>query len=113
VKKIEAVIKPFKLDDVQAGLGALEATGLTVVEVSSCGLGLGAGGDGAHDARIATVGAPKVKLEIIVEDERAVLVAEAIERAAHTGRDGDGTITILRVDEAVRIRTGERGDAAI
>lgn len=112
MKKIEAVIKPFKLDDVKAGLAAIAATGLTVVEVSSCGLGLGEAAV-ERSARSSDVAAPKVKLEIIIEDERAPLVADTIERAAHTGRDGDGTITILHVDDAIRIRTGERGDAAV
>ena len=111
MKKIEAIIKPFKLDDVKASLGAIDATGLTVVEVEGCGLQ-----PGNHD-HYRSMGAPnsspKVKLEIITEDDKASQVASAIERAAHTGRAGDGTITILQVDDVIRIRTGEHGDAAV
>ena len=112
MKKIEAIIKPFKLDDVKASLGAIDTTGLTVTEVSGCGLqglcdDLYRSSSGAQDS------APKVKLEVITEDDKAGQVASAIERAARTGREGDGTITILPVDEVVRVRTGERGVAAV
>jgi nitrogen regulatory protein P-II 1 len=110
MKKIEAIIKPFKLDQVRESLGAIDAKGLTVLEVMRCGLHPEetlriAGGDPA--------GAPTMKLEIIAEDERAEAIARAIERAAYTGRDGDGVISILHVDDVVRIRTGEHGVIAI
>jgi nitrogen regulatory protein P-II 1 len=112
MKKIEAIIKPFKLDDVKASLGSIDATGLTVTEVQGCGLQRLADdvyriSNGAQDS------APKVKVEIITEDDKAALVASTIERAAHTGREGDGTITILPVDDVVRVRTGERGGIAV
>jgi nitrogen regulatory protein P-II 1 len=112
MKKIEAIIQPCKLDDVKLSLGALDTTGLTVAEVKGCGLQNG------HPDRYRSVGAaedssPKVKIEIITDDDKAMQVANAIERAAHTGRHGDGLITIIQVDDAVRIRTGERGPAAI
>src|SRR5689334_659289 len=106
MKKIEAIIQPFKLDQVRQSLGALDAKGLTVLEVLRCGLNAQevlriAGGD--------PDGAPTMKIEVITEDERAEVIARAIERAAYTGRDGDGVISILHVDDVVRIRTGEHG----
>jgi len=112
MKKIEAIIKPFKLDDVKASLVALDTTGLTVAEVKGCGLQNGHF-DRYSSASAAQDSSPKLKIEIITDDGKAMQVATAIERAAHTGRNGDGMITILQVDDAVRIRTGERGDAAI
>ena len=110
MKKIEAVIKPFKLDQVRQSLGALDAKGLTVLEVVRCGLHPG---DTFRSVAGEIDGAPNVKIEIITEDERAEVIARAIERAAHTGRDGDGEISILHVDDVVRIRTGEHGVVAI
>jgi nitrogen regulatory protein P-II 1 len=109
MKKIEAIIKPFKLDQVRQSLGALDAKGLTVLEVLRCGLHPGEAfrSPGVADS------APKVKIEVITEDERAEAIARAIERAAHTGRDGDGVISILQVDDVVRIRTGEHGVVAL
>jgi nitrogen regulatory protein P-II 1 len=112
MKKIEAVIKPFELDVVKASLGSIEAAGLTVVEVLRCGLH-----DGPHDRYRSGRGdgdsSPKVKLEIITDDDQAPRVASTIARAAGDGRGGEASITILHVDDAVRIRTGERGGAAI
>ena len=110
MKKIEAIIKPFKLDQVRESLGALDAKGLTVLEVMRCGL---RPGDAFRTSSGELDGAPKVKIEVITEDERAEAIARAIERAAHTGRDGDGVISILQVDDVVRIRTGEHGVVAI
>ena len=110
MKKIEAIIKPFKLDQVRQSLGALGAKGLTVLEVVRCGL---RPGEAFRSAVGDLDGAPDVKIEIITEDERAETIARAIERAAHTGRDGDGVIGILHVDDVVRIRTGEHGVVAI
>ena len=110
MKKIEAIIKPFKLDQVRESLGALDAKGLTVLEVTRCGLHPGEAFRSAAGGMDAT---PKVKIEVITEDERAEVIARAIERAAHTGQDGDGVISILQVDDVVRIRTGEHGVVAI
>jgi nitrogen regulatory protein P-II 1 len=110
MKKIEAIIKPFKLDQVRQSLGALDAKGLTVLEVLRCGL------TPQETLRIANGdpdGAPTMKIEVITEDERAEVIARAIERAAYTGRDGDGVISILQVDDVVRIRTGEHGVLAV
>ena len=112
MKKIEAIIRPFKLDEVKASLGVLLVAGITIGEVQECGLG-SAPPDRYRTASGPSDSAPKVKLEIITEDDKAVQVASAIERVACTGRGGDGTITILSVDDAVRIRTGERGTAAV
>lgn len=111
MKKIEALIKPFELERVKASLGAIEAAGLTVVEVQLCGLRTGQpdryrSGNGDADA------APKVKIEIITGDDDALRVASTIARAADVER-GEASLTILQVDDAVRIRTGERGHAAI
>jgi nitrogen regulatory protein P-II 1 len=113
MKKIEAIIEPFELDEVKASLGGTDAAGLTVAEVRDCGLQ-----NGRHDrywsASGSTDSAPRFKLEIIIDDHHAGQVASAIERASRTGRGGgQGTITILTVDDAVRIRTGERGAAAV
>jgi nitrogen regulatory protein P-II 1 len=110
MKKIEAIIRPFQLDQVRQSLGAIDAKGLTVLEVVRCGLHPGTGFGSVADEMDSV---PNVKIEVIAEDERAAAIARAIERAAHTGRDGDGEILILRVDDVVRIRTGEHGVVAI
>jgi nitrogen regulatory protein P-II 1 len=112
MKKIEAIIKPFKLDDVKAGLGAIGATGLTISEVSGSRLqeprdDLYRGVGGPPDS------APKVKIEIITGDDQAAQVATVIARTALGEHDGEDTITIMPVDEVVRVRTGERGEAAV
>jgi len=111
MKKIEALIKPFELERVKASLGAIEAAGLTVVEVQRCGLRTGPPdryrtGNGDGDS------APKVKIEIITGDEEALRVARTIARVTDVGCS-DASLAILQVDDAVRIRTGERGGAAI
>jgi nitrogen regulatory protein P-II 1 len=112
MKKVEAVIKPFKLEDVKAALISIGVHGLTVFEVK--GFGRQKGHTELHlDAEYIVDFLPKVKLEVIVSDEQAPDVVEAIERSARTGRIGDGKIVVVPAEEVVRIRTGERGANAI
>jgi len=112
VKKIEAVIKPFKLDDVKEALHDVGVSGITVTEAKGFGRQKGHT-ELYRGAEYVVDFLPKVKLEVIVEDDQASRVVEAIENAARTGRIGDGKIFVSNVDEVVRIRTGERGSDAI
>jgi len=112
MKKVEAIIKPFKLDEVKEGLSSIGIQGLTVSEVK--GLGRQKGHTELYrGAEYVVDFLPKVKLEIIVRDEQVSDVVDAIEKAAQTGRIGDGKIFVTPVDEVVRIRTGECGGNAI
>ena len=112
MKKIEAVIKPFKLDDVKDALHEVGVSGITVTEVKGFGRQKGHT-ELYRGAEYVIDFLPKVKIEVVVEDTLADNVVEAIERSARTGRIGDGKIFVLEVDEAVRIRTGDRGADAI
>ena len=112
MKKVEAIIKPFKLDEVKEGLSGLGVQGLTVSEVKGFGRQKGHT-ELYRGAEYVVDFLPKVKLEIIVRDDQVVEVVEAIEKAAKTGRIGDGKIFVLPMDEVIRIRTGERGAEAI
>ena len=112
MKKVEAVIKPFKLDEVKEALSAIGVQGLTVSEVKGFGRQKGHT-ELYRGAEYVVDFLPKVKLEIIVRDDLVPQVVETIEKAAKTGRIGDGKIFVLAVDEVVRIRTGERGADAI
>jgi nitrogen regulatory protein P-II 1 len=112
MKKVEAIIKPFKLDEVKESLSGIGVQGLTVSEVKGFGRQKGHT-ELYRGAEYVVDFLPKVKLEIIVRDEQVVEVVEAIEKAAKTGRIGDGKIFVLPIDEVVRIRTGERGSDAI
>src|SRR5438552_9721988 len=112
MKKIEAVVKPFKLDEVREALAEVGATGLTVTEVKGFGRQKGHT-ELYRGAEYVVDFLPKVKLEIIVRDEQVTDVVETIEKAAKTGRIGDGKIFVLPIEEVVRIRTGERGGDAI
>ena len=112
MKKIEAIIKPFKLDEVKEALAKSGVEGMTVTEVKGFGRQKGHT-ELYRGAEYVVEFLPKVKLEILVADERAGAIAKAIEDAARTGQIGDGKIFILPVDEALRIRTGERGASAI
>jgi nitrogen regulatory protein P-II 1 len=112
MKKIEAIIKPFKLDEVKESLSAIGVQGLTVTEVKGFGRQKGHT-ELYRGAEYVVDFLPKVKLEIIVRDEQVPEVVETIEKAAKTGRIGDGKIFVLPIDEIIRIRTGERGSAAI
>ncbi|HJK97818.1 MAG TPA: P-II family nitrogen regulator [Polyangiaceae bacterium LLY-WYZ-14_1] len=112
MKKVEAVIKPFKLDEVKDALGEAGVQGMTVTEVR--GFGRTGGKREVYRGSAYVVDfVPKVKVEVVVEDDQVVAVLEAIEKAAKTGRIGDGKIFVTPVEEAVRIRTGERGGDAI
>ena len=112
MKKIEAIIKPFKLDEVKDALQELGVLGITVTEAKGFGRQKGhtelySGADYVVDFL------PKAKIEVVVPDDRLEAAIDAIQRAACTGRIGDGKIFVLDVQEAVRIRTGERGAGAI
>jgi len=112
MKKIEAIIKPFKLDEVKEALSKEGIQGMTVSEVKGFGRQKGHT-ELYRGAEYIVDFLPKVKIEILVTDEQASAVADTIIAAARTGRIGDGKIFITPVEEAVRIRTGERGSDAI
>jgi nitrogen regulatory protein PII len=112
VKKIEAVIKPFKLDDVKDALHEIGVSGITVTEVKGFGRQKGHT-ELYRGAEYVIDFLPKVKVEVVVEDVLVENVLEAITQAARTGRIGDGKIFVVAIEEAVRIRTGDRGADAI
>jgi len=112
LKKVDAIIKPFKLDEVKEALNEIGIQGITVSEVKGFGRQKGHT-ELYRGAEYVVDFIPKVKLEIIVRDDIVAKVVETIEQAAKTGRIGDGKIFILPIDEAVRIRTGEKGTEAI
>jgi nitrogen regulatory protein P-II 1 len=112
MKKIEAIIKPFKLDEVKDALSEVGVQGMTVTEVK--GFGRTGGKKEVYRGSAYVVDfVPKVKIEIVVPDELVHDVLDAIEKSAKTGRIGDGKIFVSPIEEAVRIRTGERGKEAI
>jgi nitrogen regulatory protein P-II 1 len=112
LKKIEAIIKPFKLDEVKEALNEVGIQGITVSEVKGFGRQKGHT-ELYRGAEYVVDFIPKIKMEIIVNDEIVSKVVETIEQAAKTGRIGDGKIFVTSVEEVVRIRTGERGEDAI
>jgi len=112
MKKIEAIIKPFKLDEVKEALAKESIKGMTVSEVKGFGRQKGHT-ELYRGAEYVVDFLPKIKIELLVSDENAATAAETIARTAKTGRIGDGKIFILDVGDAVRIRTGERGADAI
>jgi len=112
MKKVEAIIKPFKLDEVKESLNAIGVRGLTVSEVKGFGRQKGHT-ELYRGAEYVVDFLPKVKLEIIVSEDMVANVVETIEKSARTGRIGDGKIFVTSVDEVVRIRTGERGEDAV
>ena len=112
MKLVAAVIKPFKLDEVREALSAIGVQGITVTEVK--GFGRQKGHTEIYRGSEYTVDfLPKVKLEIVVTDELVAKTVEAIVKAAKTGKIGDGKVFVVALEEAIRIRTDERGDAAI
>ena len=112
MKKVEAIIKPFKLDEVKEALSEVGVQGMTVTEVK--GFGRTGGKREVYRGSAYVVDfVPKVKIEVVVSDSLVMAVIEAVEKAAKTGRIGDGKIFVSPVEEAVRIRTGERGEDAI
>ncbi len=112
MKKVEAVIKPFKLDEVKDALNAIGVQGITVSEVKGFGRQKGHT-ELYRGAEYVVDFLPKVKLEIIASDNLVTKIIETIETSAKTGRIGDGKIFVTPVEEVIRIRTGERGDTAI
>lgn len=112
MKKIEAIIKPFKLEDVKKALNDINIEGMTVTEVK--GFGRQKGHTEFYRGAEYTVDfLPKVKLEITTDDDMAPKVVDAIVASARTGKIGDGKIFVINVDDAVRIRTGDRGKDAL
>jgi nitrogen regulatory protein P-II 1 len=112
MKKIEAIIKPFKLDEVKETLQQLGVQGLTVSEVKGFGRQKGHT-ELYRGAEYVVDFLPKIQMDIIVKDEDAQKVVECIQKAAKTGRIGDGKIFITPVEEVIRIRTGETGNNAV
>ena len=112
MKRIDAIIKPFKLEDVKAALTELGIVGMTVAEVK--GFGRQKGHTEIYRGSEYTVDfLPKIKLEVVVGDGQLDDAVKAITEAAKTGKIGDGKVFILPVEEAVRIRTGEKGEEAV
>lgn len=112
MKKIEAIIKPFKLDEVREALSEAGAVGLTVTEVR--GFGRQKGHTEIYRGAEYTVDfLPKVKIELAVADNEVEPIIETIIKAAHTGKIGDGKIFVTPLEEVIRIRTGERGEGAL
>jgi len=112
MKKIEAIIKPFKLDEVKDALAKQNIQGMTVSEVKGFGRQKGHT-ELYRGAEYVVDFLPKIKIELLVTDEQAALAAQTIVDTARTGRIGDGKLFITPVEEIVRIRTGERGSAAV
>ena len=112
MKKIEAVVKPFKLDEVREALSAIGVTGLTVTEVKGFGRQKGHT-ELYRGAEYVVDFLPKVKVEVVVADKLLESAIEAIIKAARTGKIGDGKIFITDVAEAIRIRNGDRGESAL
>jgi nitrogen regulatory protein P-II 1 len=112
MKLVAAIIKPFKLEDVKQSLTDLGYAGMTVTEVK--GFGRQKGHTEFYRGSEYTVDfLPKVKVELVVSDERAALAVDTIRRAANTGKIGDGKIFVAPVEDVIRVRTGERGETAI
>ncbi|MGM0422428.1 MAG: P-II family nitrogen regulator [Pseudomonadota bacterium] len=112
MKKVEAIIKPFKLDDVKDALHDVGVQGMTITEVRGFGRQKGHT-ELYRGAEYVVDFLPKIKVEAVVEDEMADKVITAIEEAARTDRIGDGKIFVSTIEEAIRIRTGERGNVAL
>ena len=112
MKKIEAIIKPFKLDDVREALSDMDVTGLTVSEVKGFGRQKGHT-ELYRGAEYVVDFLPKIKMEIVLADDQVDACVEAIIKAAHTGRIGDGKIFVTPIEQVIRIRTGEEGESAI
>lgn len=112
MKKIEAIVRPSRLDEVKEALTAIGITGMTVTEVKGFGRQRGHK-ELYRGAEYVVDFVPKVRIETVVRDELVPQIIDAIGRAAQTGKIGDGKIFVLPVEEAVRVRTGERGDLAL
>lgn len=112
MKKIEAIVKPFKLDEVKDALNEVGIQGMTVTEVKGFGRQKGHT-ELYRGAEYVVDFIPKIKIEIVSSDSLAPKIVEIIEKAAKTGKIGDGKIFLYQIDDVVRIRTGERGQSAI
>ena len=112
MKKVEAIVKPFKLDEVKEALQELGLQGLTVFEAKGFGRQKGHT-ELYRGAEYVVDILPKVKIELIIEDSQLEAVIDAIQKSALTGKIGDGKIFVSSIDDAIRIRTGERGSEAI
>jgi nitrogen regulatory protein PII len=112
MKKIEAIIKPFRLDVVKDALNAIGIRGMTVTDVRGFGRQKGHV-EIYHGAELDIAFLPKIKIEVVVSDTMADKVVSIIRETAKTGKIGDGKIFVAKLDEAIRIRTGERGETAI
>lgn len=112
MKKVEAIIKPFKLDEVKRALNEIGITGITVSRVEGFGRQKGHT-ELYRGAEYAVDLLPKIKVEIFVSDDIVGKIVVAIEQAAKTGRIGDGKIVVTAIEDVIRIRTGERGEDAI
>ena len=112
MKLVQAIIKPFKLDDVREALTEIGITGMTATEVKGFGRQKGHT-ELYRGAEYVVDFLPKVKLEIVVKAEQVEMVIEAVQKAANTGKIGDGKIFVMPVEQAIRIRTGESGSSAV
>ncbi|MGK0288794.1 MAG: nitrogen regulatory protein P-II 1 [bacterium] len=112
MKKVEAIIKPFKLDEVKEALEKLEVFGMTVSEVKGFGHQKGHT-ELYRGAEYQVDFVPKIKIEMVIEDSAVEKVVDAISSAAKTGKIGDGKIFVYSIEETIRIRTGERGPSAV
>ena len=112
MKKIEAIIKPFKLDEVREALSEIGVNGLTVTEVKGFGRQKGHT-ELYRGAEYVVDFLPKIKIELVVTDEMVEAAMEAIIKSAHTGKIGDGKIFVSGIEQVVRIRTGETGESAV
>ena len=112
MKLIQALIKPFKLDDVREALTEIGVTGMTATEVKGFGRQKGHT-ELYRGAEYVVDFLPKVKLELVINDDQVDMAIEAIQKAAHTGKIGDGKIFVMPVEQVIRIRTGEQGQAAV
>ena len=112
MKKVEAIIKPFKLDDVKEALSEIGIYGMTVTEVSGYGRQKGHK-EIYRGAEYVVDFVPKIKIELVVSDERAEEVVDTVRNAANSGKIGDGKIFVLPVEQVVRVRTGETGTKAL
>ncbi|GER93102.1 P-II family nitrogen regulator [hot springs metagenome] len=112
MKKIEAIIKPFKLDEVKDALNDIGIQGMTVTEVKGFGRQKGHT-ELYRGAEYVVDFIPKIKIEVVTSDNLAPRVVDAIERAAKTGKIGDGKIFVYTIEDVIRIRTGERGETAV
>ena len=112
MKLIQAIINPFKLDDVREALTEIGVTGMTATEVKGFGRQKGHT-ELYRGAEYVVDFLPKVKLELVINDDQVDMAIEAIQKAAHTGKIGDGKIFVMPVEQVIRIRTGEQGQAAV